>query len=88
MTTDTLAIRAAVERILNELDLRAFIFTHETKEHGLELHIECATDSAWRTISLPADRSELLASVSDPQVREKLRDAWSQRLRDCAKGAA
>jgi hypothetical protein len=88
MTTDTLAIRAAIERILNELDLCAFIFTHEAKENGLELHVECATNGAWRTISLPADPAQLLASLSDPRVRERLRQAWSDRLRDCTKGAA
>jgi hypothetical protein len=67
MTTDTLAIRAAVEGILNELDLRAFVFTFEAKEHRPALHVECASNGAWRTIVLPVDRSQLLTSVSDPQ---------------------
>jgi hypothetical protein len=88
MTTDTLAIRAAIEGILDEIDLRAFVFTFEAKEHGPELHVECATNGTWRTIVLPVDRSLLLASVSDPQVRQQLRAAWGERLRDCAKGAA
>jgi len=88
MTTDTLAIRAAIARILDELELRAYIFTHEAKEHGLQLHVECATDGAWQTVSLPADSAELLASVADAAVRERLREAWRERLRDCAKGRA
>lgn len=86
MTPDTLAIRAAIEQILDELGLRAFVFTHETKEKGLELHVECATDGAWQTVSLPADPAELLASLSDAGVRKRLREAWSERLRDCARG--
>ncbi|HEU0201856.1 MAG TPA: hypothetical protein VFR86_15670 [Burkholderiaceae bacterium] len=85
MTPDTLAIRAAIEQLLDELELRAYIFTHEAKAHGLQLHIECATDDAWQTVSLPANPSELLASLHDVAVREQLREAWRERLRDCAK---
>lgn len=86
MTADTLAIRAAVERILDELELRAFIFTLEAKEHGWELHVEWATNGVWQTISLPADPADLLASMRDATVRERLREAWRERLRECAKG--
>ena len=86
MTPDTPAIRAAIERILDELELRAFIFTLEAKERGWELHVECATNGAWQTISLPADPADLLASMHDPTARERLREAWRERLRECTKG--
>jgi hypothetical protein len=86
MTPDTRAIRAAIERILDELELRAFIFTLEEKERGWELHVECATNGVWQTIALSADPADLLASRHDATVREQLRDAWRERLRECAKG--
>jgi hypothetical protein len=88
VTPDTLAIRAAIEQILDELELSAFIFTHEAKERGLQLHIECAADAAWQTVTVTANPDELLASLHDVAVRERVREAWRERLRDCTKRGA
>jgi hypothetical protein len=85
MTTDTLAIRAAIQTILDELELRAFVFTYEVKDSGPMLHVECATDAEWQTIELPADPHDLLASTHDAEVRKRLREAWRERCRACTK---
>jgi hypothetical protein len=77
--------RVAVERILDELALRDFVFTIEPKEQGWALHVECTTKEGWQTIALPADLAELQASLRDVTVRDRLREAWRGRLAECAK---
>jgi hypothetical protein len=83
-----LQARAAVERVLEELGLAAFLFTLEPKESGWQLTVECAGDGGWQTVTLPADAGELRASMHDPATRERLRAAWSKRLSGCARGSA
>ena len=85
-TPETPAIRAAIERILDELELRAYLFTLEQKESGWEVLVECATNGEWQTIALPADPADLLACAQDAALRERLREAWRERLRECARG--
>jgi len=75
--------RAAVERLLDELGLRAFIFTLEPKEGGWELHLDCSTAEGWQTIALPADIAALRASLTDAALRERLREDWRARLGAC-----
>ncbi len=86
--TDPAALRAAIQRILDELGLQAFLFTHETKDDGPLLRIECATNGDWKTVTLPVDDAELLASAHNMAVRQRLREAWRERLCDCARTAA
>lgn len=76
--------REAVERLLEELGVRAFVYTLEQKEAGWVLSIECATDGDWRTVALSVDVAQLSASLSDPAMRATLRAAWEPRLRACA----
>lgn len=76
--------RTAVEHILDELGLRAFVFTLEPKEGGWELHLDCSMEEGWQSITLPADIGELRTSLGDPAVRERLREDWRARLRACA----
>jgi len=77
--------RAAIERILDELGLRDFVFTIEPKEQVWELHVECSTEQGWQTVALPADLAELRASRHDGAVRERLRETWRRRLGECTK---
>lgn len=85
---DPAALRTAIQRILDDLGLRAFLFTHETKDAGPVLRVECATNGDWQTVTFRVDDAELLASLHDPAVRERLRAAWRERLRECARDPA
>jgi hypothetical protein len=85
-TLDIAQARAAVERLLEELDLRTFLFTLEPKEAGWRLSIECESEGGWQSVALPVDPEELRASLHDSATRERLREAWSQRLGVCQKG--
>jgi hypothetical protein len=84
---DVAEARSAIQRLLEDLGLRAFVFTVEPKELGWQLSIECASGEAWQTISLDVDPQELRASLLDSSVRERLRKRWSERLGGCERGA-
>jgi hypothetical protein len=82
--TEILNAREAVERILEEAGLRAFVYTVEPKAEGWRLSIDCAAEGGWQSITLPVDGAELGASLHDRALREKLRRQWEPRLRACA----
>jgi hypothetical protein len=76
--------RAAVERILDELGVRAFVYTLEQKEGGWVLSVECATNGGWQKVALGVDLAALSASLEDAALRAKLRAAWAPHLSACA----
>jgi hypothetical protein len=78
LASDIRNAREAVVRILDELGMRAFVYTVEPKEHGWVLSIDCAVDGGWQTAALPVDATELRASLDDASVRDKLRVQWSR----------
>jgi hypothetical protein len=84
LAQDIRGARSAVERLLEELGIRAFVFTVERKETGWLLSVECATDGGWTRVELPVDPAELSASLTDPAVRAKLAADWAPHLRACA----
>ncbi len=84
LAQDIRSARAAVERVLEELGVRGFVYTVEQREAGWVLTIECATDGGWQAVALAVDPAELNASLSDPAVRAKLRADWAPHLRACA----
>lgn len=84
LAQDIRSAREAVERLLEELGLRAFVYTIEQKEAGWVLSVDCATDGGWQTVALKVDTAELNASLRDAAVRAKLRAEWEPHLRACA----
>jgi hypothetical protein len=84
LAQDIRGARTAVERLLEELGVRAFVFTVEQKETGWLLSVECATDGGWQRVELAVDPAELSASLRDPEVRARLRADWAPHLRACA----
>ena len=84
LAQDMRSAREAVERVLEELGLRAFVYTVEPKDASWVLSVECATDGGWQTVALTVDPAELNASLRDAAVRAKLRADWAPHLRACA----
>lgn len=76
-----------IGRLLDELQLRAFVFTVEPKEGQWVLQVECATDGAWQTFTLALDESRLPTMLRDPLQRERFKADLNERLRACARGA-
>jgi len=84
LAQDIRSARAAVERVLDELGVRGFVYTVEQKEAGWVLSVECATEGGWQAVALAVDPAELNASLGDPAVRAKLRADWAPHFRACA----
>jgi len=84
LAQDIRSAREAVERVLEEIGVRGFVYTVEQKEDGWMLSVECATDGEWQAASWRVDPAELNASLGDAAVRAKLRADWEPRLRACA----
>jgi hypothetical protein len=72
--------RAAVERILDELGFKGYVFTIEAKEPEWRLHVECQTPEGWQMIELGVEPAQLRASLHDDATRERLREAWRARI--------
>lgn len=72
--------RAAVERILDELGFGGYVFTIEAKEPEWRLHVECQTRDGWQMVELGVEPAQLRASLHDSATRERLRDAWRDRI--------
>jgi len=85
---DMVEARGEVERLLEELWLRAYIFTLEPKEPRWQLTVECTAEGGWQTVTLAVDPEALRAAVHDPAARERLRAAWSERISLCFRGPA
>jgi SHS2 domain-containing protein len=85
LAQDIRSAREAVEHLLDELGLRAFVYTVEQKPQGWLLSVECAITEGWQAVTLAVDPAELRASLADTAAREKLRAAWRPHFRACAK---
>lgn len=80
-TEELRGTRQAVEGLLEELGMGAFLYTIEQKEGGWTLTVERALNGDWQTIVLPVDPHALAASLRDPTLRARLREDWESRLR-------
>jgi hypothetical protein len=86
--TEILDARDAVERILDEYGLRAFIYTVEPKPDGCLLIVDCAAEDGWKHIAFAVEPAELRASLHDERLRAKLRREWEPHFRGCARRVA
>lgn len=84
---DVGAASQEMARLLDELQLRGFIFTVEPKDDLWQLRVECATDGDWQVIEIFFEGAALLARLRDPSERETLKAELRDRLRGCAKSA-
>ena len=75
--------REAVDSMLNELHVDAYIFEVEPKDADWEIVIECAIADGWERVKLSASRENLLGSIDDAAIHQSLIDNWRVRLAAC-----
>jgi hypothetical protein len=73
--------REAVQRILDDIGLRSFVYTLDPKEGPWQLRIEYTDDGEWQSCTASVDPAQLRASLRDEATRERLRDALRATLR-------
>lgn len=82
-TAELARAREIAARVLDELNLDAYLFEVEPEEETWELRLECAFDNGWTSLSVPVDRQELLAAATDSSAFEKLVDQVRGRVGQC-----
>jgi hypothetical protein len=79
--------RQVVTRVLDELQLDAYLFEVEPREGQWEIRVECPVADGWETCRLTADKEYLLRGVDDAVVHQVLVDNWRDALADCRRKA-
>lgn len=86
-TSDLTRARNAAERLLESLGLEAYLYEVEPGENDAwTLVLECATGDGWQRLSCAVDKGELLRSLDEEAVRERLSAELSRRV--AARGQA
>jgi hypothetical protein len=73
--------REAMQRVLDGMGLRSFVYVLEPKEGPWQLRIDYAEDGEWQSRSAFVDPVLLRASLRDETARERLQDTLRARLR-------
>ena len=77
--------RDTADRILDELQLDAYLFELEPRDDIWELTIECACDvnGGWESVMIQVPTAMLLDSTYDNKARQRLFEYWKKVLKDC-----
>ena len=76
-------VRINLDKILDELQLDAYIYAVEPQSRQWQLTIECATENGWETVKFSADEEYLLRGVDDAVVHDVLIDGLREALCAC-----
>lgn len=84
--TELAEIRDVVAKLLDQLQLEAYLFEVEPKEDQWEINVECVVgDDNWETLRLTAKKDILFHGTDDAVMHQVLLDNWSEALAACAK---
>ena len=76
-------VRSNMDKILDELQLDAYIYEVEPQQGQWQLTVECATEDGWQTVKYGANEEYLLRGVDDAVVHEVLIDGLREALSAC-----
>ena len=80
--------RDAFGAVLAELDLDAYRFAIEPRGDHWEAQVEFATTYGWKTATVEVDDDNLLASLEEDGVRERLVESLSTSFMDAKRAAS
>jgi hypothetical protein len=81
--TELAKIREAISKLLDELQLEAYVFDVEPKEEQWQLTVECAIDEGWQTVTLKANKDYFQYGADDAVIHQLLIDEWREALSAC-----
>lgn len=81
--TELAEIREVVAKLLDELQLEAYLFEVEPKEDLWELNVECAIHEGWETVKLKANKDYFQHGADDAVFHQLLLDEWREALSAC-----
>ncbi|HCF57827.1 MAG TPA: hypothetical protein DFS52_07510 [Myxococcales bacterium] len=78
----------AARLLLERLGLDDWYFSLEPRETGpWELRLECSGWEGWRAFSFPVEPSELIGSLDDPDLAQRMLADWRAKLSQCSSHA-
>ena len=84
--TELSEIREVVGKLLDQLELDAYLFEVEPKEDQWEIIVECAVGKqSWETVRLSAKKDILFHGADDAVMHKVLLDNWGEALSACVK---
>lgn len=81
--TELAETRKAVAKLLDELQLEAYLFEIEPQEGQWQLTVECAIDEGWETVKLKANKDYFQHAADDAVFHQLLLDEWQETLSAC-----
>ena len=84
-TSDLVKARETANKILEELQLDAYLFEIEPRNDNWELNIECACeiDGSWMSFTIQVPKQMLINSFDDDTVKQRLFEYWKKKLAAC-----
>ena len=76
-------IREAVSKVLDELELEAYLYAVEPQEGQWQLTVECAIDEGWETVKIRANKDYFQHGADDALLHQLLLDEWREALSAC-----
>lgn len=76
-------IREVVTKLLDELQLEAYLFEVEPREGLWELNVECAIADGWETVKLKVNKEYFQHGADDQVFHQLLLDEWREALSAC-----
>jgi hypothetical protein len=80
---DLTGAKDAVEELLTQLNLEAFLFAVEHSDHGWELRVECASEDGWQTQTILLADKLPAVSEGDAPLRSRLLALLEESLAAC-----
>ena len=77
--------RESVNKILDELQLDAYLYELEPRDDTWDLRVECACeiDGGWETTMIQVPKRMLLDSFDDETARQQLFEYWRKKFAGC-----
>jgi hypothetical protein len=72
--------KRAVDGLLGDLGLDAYLFSVEPSGDAWSVVVECASSEGWKTTTLTVDDETLWSSRENRASRRRLLGEWSRRL--------
>lgn len=77
---DLINAREATAALLEQLDLKTYLFEVEADEDAWIVRVEWDRDGEWQTAAMPVQWDQLLTSRSDKATRQNLLKQWRSQL--------
>ena len=84
-TSDLVKARESVNKILEELQLDAYLFEIEPRDETWELNIECACeiDGSWKSFTIQVPKQFLIDGFDDDREKQRLFEFLKMKVVEC-----